>query len=106
MRDLIKREPSNISGISEQRQNRYDFQEESRFYVDVLTRGGDLCESHEDGTYVIVSDGSDMMMDDDEMDKDLDAEHEAQEPTGVSPQRGLDIQFNQTQGQQQSPKHH
>ena len=46
-----------------QQHPRYNFHEESHYYIDVLTKGGDICETNEDGTYVIVGDGSD---DDDE----------------------------------------
>lgn len=36
----------------------------------MLTKGGDLCETHEDGTYVIVSDGSDQDDSGDEVEED------------------------------------
>ena len=48
------------------RSNNYDFQQESHFYVDVLTKGGELCDINEDGTFVIMSDGSDEGSDEDE----------------------------------------
>lgn len=92
----IQKVPSGMSV----RQNRYDFQDESHFYVDVLTKGGDLCETHEDGTYVIVGDGSD---EDESAEEEPDQEM-AESPT-ASPPKGLDSQYKQTQGQQQSPKH-
>ena len=74
------------------RQNKYDFQQESHFYVDVLTKGGDLCETHEDGTYVIVSDGSG----DDESAEEVDTGNERPEPVQISPPEDLNSQYKQT----------
>ena len=36
----------------------------------MLTKGGDLCEINEDGTFVIVSDGSDEEEEDEDSDQD------------------------------------
>ena len=99
------------------RKQNYDFQQESQFYVDVLTK--ELCEVNEEGTFVIVSDGGDELSSggsDDELDG-LDADDgtleglnvddsirnqiEAPMPMQVA---AKDSQINQTQGKQQSPK--
>lgn len=76
------------------RQNRYDFHQESHFYVDILTKGGDLCQTQEDGTYVIVSDGSDQ-----EDSDEAEAEHERAGQRSIRPPMDPNSQFRHTQGQ-------
>ena len=41
------------------RKNIYDFQQESNYYIDILSKEAGFCETLDDGTKVIVSDGSD-----------------------------------------------
>ena len=57
-----------IRGTRPIRSNNNDFRQESHFYVDVLTKGGELCDINEDGTFLIMSDGSDEGSDEDEAD--------------------------------------
>ena len=92
--------------------------QESHFYVDVLTKGGDICEINEDGTFAIVSDGSDDEDEDEDSDQDnierVDEQQAGQEDmndTQVVDQmmsnlahQSKNSQFNQTQGKQHSPK--
>lgn len=68
--------------------------------MDVLTKGGDLCDAQEDGTFVIVGDGSD-----EDEDEDIQPESQVNRPAHSSPYQTTNpnSQVKQTQGQQQSP---
>lgn len=95
------------------RKYNYDFQTESQFYVDVLTK--ELCELNEEGTFTIVSDGADDLSSDNSDDdlENLEADDTslaAADDDGIIsnqiessvPMQVItkDSQFNQTQGKQ------